>query len=66
MVMPFFLILEYAEDLCMNILRRKGYRTQKTTNNCTKLLDHSHKKEGKRRKINSPKIASTKQPRPTN
>jgi len=29
MVMPFFLILEYAEDLCMNILRRKGYRTQK-------------------------------------
>ena len=60
------IFLEYAGDLRINILRRKGYRTQTTTHNHTKQLDHAHKKKGKRRKINSPKIASSQAPNSLN
>jgi hypothetical protein len=45
-----FFFLEYVGDLRINILRRKGYRTQTTTHNPTKQPDHTHKKKRKKKK----------------
>jgi hypothetical protein len=43
---------EYAGDLCINILRRKGYRTQTTTHNPTKKA-RSHTRKKRKKKIPS-------------
>jgi hypothetical protein len=61
------IFLEYAGDLRINILRRKGYRTQTTTHNRTKQLDTQKERKKKKNKLAKDcKQSSTKQPRPTN
>jgi hypothetical protein len=61
------IFLEYAGDLRINILRRKGYSTQTTTHNRTKQLDTQKERKKKKNKLAKDcKQSSTKQPRPTN